>query len=135
MFLREHGVPIPLAQRVADQWGPSTRLAVERDPYAALSGLGLPFRRAMRPACCLPLTARLRSGGGSRQAKRCWPGSGAAGAAAAAAAAAARPSRCRPQSLEACGQGFESQAEQSGPKALPPTHAIRFLPPAPRPLQ
>ena len=44
MFLREHGVPIPLAQRVADKWGASTRALVERDPYAALAGLGLGFK-------------------------------------------------------------------------------------------
>lgn len=43
LFLREHGVPIPLAQRVADRWGPQTRAVVERDPYDALSGMGLAF--------------------------------------------------------------------------------------------
>lgn len=43
LFLREHGVPIPLAQRVADRWGPQTRAVVEQDPYDALSGMGLAF--------------------------------------------------------------------------------------------
>lgn len=43
MFLREHSISIPLAQRVADKWGSATRALVERDPYAALAGLGLSF--------------------------------------------------------------------------------------------
>ena len=47
MFLKEHGIPLALAQRVAERHGPATAERVRRDPYAALAGYGLPFRRAL----------------------------------------------------------------------------------------
>ncbi|GAB4821863.1 hypothetical protein N2152v2_008909 [Parachlorella kessleri] len=63
MFLREHGVPIPLAQRVADKWGASTRALVERDPYAALAGLGLGFNKVDQLAARIGAPADLVSRG------------------------------------------------------------------------
>lgn len=43
-FLKEHGVPLPLAQLVAERHGVHTVARVQQDPYAALAGAGLPFR-------------------------------------------------------------------------------------------
>lgn len=46
MFLKEHGVPLPLAQRVAERCGQQTVARVRGDPYATMAGSGLPFRCA-----------------------------------------------------------------------------------------
>jgi hypothetical protein len=43
-FLKEHGIPLPLAQRIAQRLGQHTVERVTVDPYASLAGLGLPFR-------------------------------------------------------------------------------------------
>jgi hypothetical protein len=44
IFLKEHGISLPLAQRVAKRHGPHTVARVKRDAYHALAGFGLPFR-------------------------------------------------------------------------------------------
>lgn len=43
-FLKEHGIPLPVAQRVAERCGQQTVAWVQSDPYAAMAGSGLPFR-------------------------------------------------------------------------------------------
>ena len=59
MFLRDAAaLPLPLAQRIAERYGPHTVERVRRDPYAALAGLGgLPFRCARAACPALPCPA------------------------------------------------------------------------------
>ncbi|KAI3435893.1 hypothetical protein D9Q98_001951 [Chlorella vulgaris] len=45
IFLKEHGISLPLAQRVAKRHGPHTVARVKRDAYHALAGFGLPFSK------------------------------------------------------------------------------------------
>ncbi|KAL4458529.1 hypothetical protein ABPG75_013394 [Micractinium tetrahymenae] len=45
VFLKEHGIPLPLAQRVAERCAQQTVAWVRNDPYAAMTGSGLPFSK------------------------------------------------------------------------------------------
>jgi exodeoxyribonuclease V alpha subunit len=52
-FLREAGLPLALAQKVAARFGPATREVIQADPYAALASFRMPLTKVEQVAAAV----------------------------------------------------------------------------------